>query len=95
MIQPTLLLDLPTHLRLEQIEMTPSTLILSLAVETSEAACPLCQHLSHRVHSHYTRTLADLPCATKALRLLVLVRRFFCENEACARKIFLPRGSQS
>jgi transposase len=91
MIQPTLLLDLPTHLRLEQIEMTPSTLILSLAVETSEAACPLCQHLSHRVHSHYTRTLADLPCATKALRLLVLVRRFFCENEACARKIFAAR----
>lgn len=91
MTQLTLLLSLPTHLRLEQVEMTPQTLILSLAVETSEAACPLCQQISHRMHSHYTRTLADLPCAAKALRLLVLVRRFFCENQACARKIFAER----
>jgi transposase len=91
MIQPTLLLGLPAPLRLDRIEITHQTLIMSLAVETVEAACPLCQHLSHRVHSHYTRTLADLPCAAKALRLLVLVRRFFCENKACARKIFAER----
>jgi transposase len=91
MIQLTLLLGLPAHLRLDQIEITQQTLRMSLAVETVEAACPLCQHLSHRVHSHDTRTLADLPCAAKALRLLVLVRRFFCENKACARKIFAER----
>lgn len=91
MIQPTHLLGLPAHLRLDQIEITPQTLILSLAVETASAICPLCQQLSHHVHSHYTRTLADLPCGGKALRLLVLVRRFFCENEACARKIFAER----
>ncbi len=91
MIQPTLLLGLPAHLRLEHIEMTPQTLILSLAVETTGAACPLCQQVSHRVHSHYTRTLQDLPCVGKVLRLLVLVRRFFCENEVCVRKIFAER----
>lgn len=91
MIQPTHLLGLPAHLRMDQIEITPQTLILSLAVETAEAACPLCQQVSHRVHSHYTRTLADLPSGGKTLRLLVLVRRFVCENEACARKIFVER----
>jgi transposase len=91
MIQPTLLLGLPAHFRLEQIEMTLQTLTLSLAVETPEAACPLCQQISHRVHSHYTRTLADLPCVGKTLRLLVLVRRFFCGNQACVRKIFAER----
>src|SRR5436853_4617597 len=91
MIQPTLLLGLPAHLRVEQIEITSQMLILSLAVETSQAACPLCQHSAHRVHSHYTRTLQDLPCTGKALRLVVLVRRFFCQNNACARKIFAER----
>lgn len=91
MIQPTLLLGLPAHLRLEQIEITPSVVILSLAVDTSEAACPLCQQTSSRVHSRYTRTLQDLPCAGKALRLLVVVRRFFCTNQGCARKIFAER----
>lgn len=42
MIQPTLLLGLPAHLHLDQIEITPQLLILSLAMETAEAACPLC-----------------------------------------------------
>lgn len=91
MIQPTHLLGLPAHLRLDQIEIAPQTLILSLAVETAEAVCPLCQQVSQRVHSHYTRTLADLPSGGKILRLLVLVRRFFCQNESCPRKIFAER----
>lgn len=91
MIQPTHLLGLPAHLRLNQIEIAPQTLILSLAVETAEAACPLCQQVSHRVHSRYTCTLADLPSAGKALRFLIVVHRFFCENEACPRKIFAER----
>jgi len=91
MIQPTLFLGLPAHLRLDQIEIASQTLILSLAVETAEAACPLCQHVSHRIHSHDTRMLADLPSGGKTLRLLVMVRRFFCENGACARRIFAER----
>ena len=91
MISPTLLLGLPAHLRLEQIEITSHMLTLSLTVETSQVACPLCQQDAHRVHSHYARTLQDLPYIGKALRLLVLVRRFFCENKACARKIFVER----
>ena len=91
MIHPTLLLGLPTHLRLDQIEMTSPPLFLSLTMETAEAVCPLCGQASRRVHSHYTRTLADLPCTGKALRLLVLVRRFFCENQECIRKIFAER----
>jgi transposase len=91
MIQPTHLLDLPAPMRLDRIEIAPQTLIFSLAMETSEAACPLCQQLSSRVHSHYARTLQDLPSAGKTLRLLVLVRRFFCGNEAYPRKIFAER----
>ena len=91
MIQPTLLFGLPAHVRLEQIEITPSVVNLSLAVATSEAACPLCQQASDRVHSHYTRTLQDLPCVGKALRLLVVIRRFFCTNQGCTRKIFAER----
>lgn len=94
MIQPTLLLGLPAHFRLEQIESISHMVILSLAVETSEAPCPLCQQASYRVHSHYTRTLADLPCIGKTVQLLVRVRRFFCENRACTRKIFAERLSE-
>lgn len=88
MIQPTLLLGLPPCVRLEGIELASQEVVLSLSLTTHDAACPLCQQLAHRAHSHYTRTLADLAIAGKALRLLVQVRRFFCENRSCARKIF-------
>lgn len=91
MIQPTLLLGLPAHMCLEQIEIAEQMMILSLFLETSEAACPLCQQMARRVHSHYVRTLQDLPCGGKILRLCVQVRRFFCENLGCARKIFAER----
>jgi len=32
--------------------------------------------------------LADLPCQGRAVRLLVQVRRFFCDAPACSRKTF-------
>lgn len=91
MIQPTLFLGLPAYLRLDLIEIASHALTLSLTVETAAATCPLYQQKSSRIHSHYTRTLADLPCGGKALHLIVAIRRFFCENEACARKIFAER----
>src|SRR5260370_32187105 len=41
-----------------------------------------------KVHSRYTRSLADLSLMEYAVRLRVQVRRFFCSNPACARKTF-------
>src|SRR5947209_18886198 len=72
MIPLSLFLDLPDMV-IEPIEITAHTLTLSLAPETSEAACPLCEHPSQRVHSRYQRMLQDLPCGGKILRLRVQV----------------------
>jgi transposase len=91
MIQPTLLLGLPSCVRLEGIELASQEVVLSLSLETVDAACPLCQQPASRVHSHSTRTLQDLSLAGKAVRLLVQVRRFFWETTTCARKIFAER----
>ena len=54
--------------------------------EATAVPCPLCGQLADRVHSRYTRTLADLPWATLAVRLRVRVRKFFCANAACPRR---------
>jgi transposase len=90
-IHPTLLLGLPSSMRLERNEIAEQALVLSLSLNTPKATCPLCQQAASRVHSHYIRTLQDMPCVGKTLRLLVQVRRFFCENPACIRKIFVER----
>ncbi len=80
-----------SHLRIEQVEIAQHGMTVVVSKETAEASCPLCEQTSHRVHSRYQRTLQDVPCCGKTLRLLIEVRRFFCENTACARKIFAER----
>src|SRR5262245_45629259 len=50
--------------------------------------CPLCSAPSSRIQSRYTRTLADLPWQGISVRLLLGVRRFFCETDDCPRRIF-------
>ena len=53
--------------------------------------CPLCGTPAPRVHSRYTRQITDLPCSGQQVRLLVQVRKCFCQVPGCARKIFLER----
>ena len=55
------------------------------------ARCPLCGRRSKRVHSRYLRTLADLPWGEHAVTVLLSVRRLFCDNVRCTRRIFAER----
>jgi len=54
-------------------------------------SCPLCQVQTARVHSRYTRTVADLPWGAYSVRLQLRVRKFFCRNAACPQQIFTER----
>jgi transposase len=78
-------------LQLDQVVVAPEQLSLFVISTQAEAACPICRQLARRVQSHYTRTLADLPWATVRVQLHLHVRRFFCANPACPRKIFTER----
>nr|WP_199326374.1 MULTISPECIES: ISL3 family transposase [unclassified Leptolyngbya] len=55
------------------------------------APCPVCQHEAVRVHSCYERTLGDLPWADYRVVMQFAVRKFFCDNSACQRRIFSER----
>ncbi len=55
------------------------------------ALCPDCEQSATRVHSRYTRTLADLPQGGTPVRLVLQVRRFFCRSEACLRLTFVEQ----
>ncbi|HEU5376074.1 MAG TPA: transposase family protein [Ktedonobacteraceae bacterium] len=56
-----------------------------------ESCCPLCSQASSSVHSHYQRTLSDVPCAGQQIQLCLMVQRFYCHNSLCERKIFTER----
>jgi transposase len=55
------------------------------------APWPLCATLARRIHSDYGRTLADLPWAQYRVRLQLRVRKWFCPNRRCRRRIFTDR----
>src|SRR5262245_27836265 len=81
------------NLRLEHVRIDSGQLLLTLVATQSEAACPLCDQPSRRIQSRYIRKLADLAWAPSRVKLRLHVRRFFCLNPSCVRKIFTERLS--
>jgi transposase len=81
----------PQHLSLKLSVGAGASLTFVLQSTATTAACPLCGQSSARPHSHYVRRLADLPCHDWPVRLQVEVRRFFCANADCRRRIFAER----
>jgi transposase len=82
------LLPCGVSLHLEALSWRCERLHLRLRTTAESARCPLCSHLSTRVHSCYRRTLADLPCCDLAVQLEVTVHKFFCDHPDCRRRIF-------
>src|SRR4051794_12311040 len=82
-----------SRVRLETWNLNPvrSTITLTLRARRITACCPLCGRRSKRVHSRYERTLADLPWGAYAVTIRLRVRRLFCRNTRCKRRIFTER----
>jgi transposase len=90
MASPALVPD-PACLHLLSLEAKGQTILMDVVSCATEACCPLCQRPSERVHSRYRRWVADLPWANLAIQVCLHVRRFFCDNPACCRRIFTGR----
>ena len=73
------------------IDQEQPCLTLKVVSTQHTAYCPLCQTPTHRVHSHYHRTLADVPCVHFSLVIVLEVCKFFCNNDHCPRHIFTER----
>ncbi len=84
------LFDLP-GCAVDAVRLTASAVVLVAHTTALEAACPSCGQPSSRLHSHYYRTPRDLPFGTKPVRLLLQVRRFFCDQASCPRRTFAER----
>jgi hypothetical protein len=82
---------IPAALHVVQVLPTPDRITILTAPKPSSSACPLCGAVSSRVHSHYTRTLADLPWQGRAVTVQVRARRFRCAAAGCLRQVFAER----
>lgn len=87
-----LLLPDAAQVRCENVKVLKDNgLLLELVSNSDHSVCPLCRKKTTRIHSRYSRHMADLPWADVAVSIDLQVRRFFCLNDDCPRVIFCER----
>jgi transposase len=93
-MERTPLLPLPEGMFIDQIQEAEASLTITVIATHPTARCPLCLELSSSIHSLYSRTMVDVPCGGRQVQLLLTVRKFFCRNSLCERKVFTERLPQ-
>ncbi len=81
---------IPPGLLVDHVELADRITIIAQPMAAS-ARCPGCDQPFSRVHSRYTRTLADLPVAGMRAVIEVGVRRFHYAASSCPTRIFAER----
>jgi zinc-finger of transposase IS204/IS1001/IS1096/IS1165 len=82
---------LPPNLAVDRLLPADDPLVVETHSTNPSAKCPLCDHLSFRRHSSYSRRLADLPWQGRRVELRLRVRRFRCPNTDCPRRVLAER----
>lgn len=73
------------------LDKTQKYITLKLTSKQTLVDCPGCYQPTHRIHSYYERILNDLPWADYNISIQLRVRKFFCSNSECSRRIFTER----
>ena len=81
--------------RLDHLEISNDTICARLTSITAKASCPKCHASTTSIHSHYQRSIADLPWGTIPVRLKLRVRRFRCKTNQCDLNAFCERFPKS
>lgn len=90
-MEQSLFLPIGLDLTLSHFQHTDTTINLYVASSQVSSQCPVCQEFSSKIHSRYLRIIGDLPISGKIATINLHVRKFFCENSDCVRKIFSER----
>ena len=79
------------ELAVEAITATDVGVTIRVACHRRRVPCPRRGRDAERVHSRYTRTLADLPWQGRVVCLVLSTRKFYCEWRTCRQRIFTER----
>lgn len=78
-------------LSVENVALDGDGVLVSARSTPASASCPSCGRCARRVHSRYQRRLADLPAHGRRVEMVVTIRRLYCADAACERRIFAER----
>lgn len=87
------LLPSQEHLQFQEYQVDCDHHCITVFVHSTQSTnpCPLCGQRANQVHSYYRRKLADLVWSDYRIVLEMTVRKFFCRNRPCERRIFTER----
>lgn len=85
------LLPLPQGMHIEHIQTSENEVNITVIATHPPCCCPLCGYPSSSIHSRYRRRVRDVPCGGRRVQLVLCVRKFFCHNPLCERKVFTER----
>lgn len=86
-----LVLSLPPDIQVQETQVDETGVHVTAIATQPSPPCPLCGTPSFRVHRRTTRTLHGLPCSGHPVHLTVHIRKCFCDEPNCPRKIFAER----
>jgi transposase len=92
-ITPLLTARIP-HLKLEQLDRNDNQLHAVITSQQPTSNCPACGTPSAMLHSHYKRTVQDLPVGGSNTTWTLHVRRFRCRKQSCQQRVFCERFNQ-
>jgi transposase len=83
----------PRHVQLDAWQIDEIAMQITLCVTSTQPLghCPTCACPARRIHRRYVRTVSDLPWGPWRVVLRLRVRKFFCANGRCTRRIFTER----
>lgn len=82
---------IPQQLHVGALVFEQGGVTILASPQESHPRCPECGHSAHRVHSRYSRTIADLPWGGVPVCFRVQIRKLYCDNPNCPRRIFAER----
>lgn len=88
---PMTLLPRVPGLNLENAALDADSVKFTLTSTALPVTCPACEKQTARLHSHYGRTVADLPWGGRRVRLVLNLRKFRCPHKECSRRVFTER----
>ncbi len=71
--------------RVEQVWVAGGVVRIAARTRELTVACPDCRCESARVHSRYSRTLADVAAGGRPVLISLAVRRLFCDSTVGGR----------
>lgn len=91
---PRFILPVSVKLKANSCIYEAGSVLINAFTCQQSSRCPLCNKKSNRIHSKYIRVLADLPVSGNLVRIMLVSRKYFCDNKVCCRKIFTERFSK-